>query len=1138
MTSKFSVRRNKFHHNSEEDPKYRRSTSLDSSDVSCESSEPIDIHCEQPWPEKCAFHQHGSLKAHFIHLSDTLATDEIPLTGFRSGSLDSQMVTSTPDKTDSSLAIVSDSDEGKENDSTKAVDIGNPQKDSNKTVWYITTDPVAIPTPDLVSQPVTDGALSSISASLADKPASPEKKPTRVKPKGTIPYEVAGRDSLESIAAHHDTTPSELKKLNRLVSRMIFPGQVLYIPDPDYVSSSDQEASSPEPSISPPSHSPPPESRVRIDVPLVCMADKPPARVPGHVERQISLPKEKEPVPQKLSEEEAKQLDQECYERFIKINVKHITDGQGVVSGTLIVTPNAVMFDPNVSDPLVIEHGTELYGMITPMDMVISAAMYHDIAAMRLRGKKGEDRATSPRPEVYHDKGCPLYQAFASLHDKSKDHVDTSTEAVLSDLSHPSRSSTLESLKSETNSICSCGVISRNQSVNIESPDLNGNEKLPGEGEAAPASIDTGRSGLEQAPASIDTGRSGLEQASAEAGTHLERGTEDTGKETEQELGSSLTGTDDTMGAVKSKISDALDEIERKCGKDLERNVGEKCDENFNDEGAAGAVTGLTAPENISEISSVETDVTEDEGFSDDANVTDDKGSRKITFVDRNASVLTTDASDLAQTSLSQDEPQLSLTLSGEEPKSVILNNAATGESTTDSEFERVDQENQNPNESRNESVFVDSCDETANVKEANLESDDRQQADTSASSAALESQVQDQTDGGFRPFQTSAKHLSNFVNYATGLFRKDSDDRFNLEDINEVVVTTASKTPVMSITTMAHSDLMNLEVESAIKLEDKPELFQTFDKLIARPATRSEDPPLYLCLRVGHPKNKEVSQTCPIESYRATKKKPEYWFSIPREKVDQLYAFFVQWTPEIYGDEDDIDPETRGFVVISDDDQLEKEEQLEIVDEHFASIQKIHKDWEIISKEEAIRRMSTVDIEDSLQLPEMVGESKLLSQEQLIELSQNMPARTIGYTWNLIYSTELHGFSLKTLYRDMCHVDSPILLVVADTSNNVFGAVTNCAFKLSDHFYGTGESFLYTFYPEFKVFHWTGENNFFIKGNKESLAIGAGQGQFGLWLDGDLYHGRSHRCETFDNDVLTDKEDFVLKGLEAWAFV
>ena len=31
---------------------------------------------------------------------------------------------------------------------------------------------------------------------------------------------------------------------------------------------------------------------------------------------------------------------------------------QGVVSGTMLVTPNAIMFDPNVLDPLVKERGT------------------------------------------------------------------------------------------------------------------------------------------------------------------------------------------------------------------------------------------------------------------------------------------------------------------------------------------------------------------------------------------------------------------------------------------------------------------------------------------------------------------------------------------------------------------------------------------------------------------------------------------------------------------------------------------------------------------------------------------------------------------------------------------------------------
>jgi len=56
------------------------------------------------------------------------------------------------------------------------------------------------------------------------------------------------------------------------------------------------------------------------------------------------------------------------------------------VGGVLLVTPNAVMFDPNVSDPLVIEHGPESYGVIAPMEFVVNAAIYYDIAHMRVAG--------------------------------------------------------------------------------------------------------------------------------------------------------------------------------------------------------------------------------------------------------------------------------------------------------------------------------------------------------------------------------------------------------------------------------------------------------------------------------------------------------------------------------------------------------------------------------------------------------------------------------------------------------------------------------------------------------------------------------------------------------------------------------
>ncbi|KAF7247011.1 Oxidation resistance protein 1 [Varanus komodoensis] len=91
--------------------------------------------------------------------------------------------------------------------------------------------------------------------------------------------------------------------------------------------------------------------------------------------------------------------------------------------------------------------------------------------------------------------------------------------------------------------------------------------------------------------------------------------------------------------------------------------------------------------------------------------------------------------------------------------------------------------------------------------------------------------------------------------------------------------------------------------------------------------------------------------------------------------------------------------------------------------------------------------------------------------------------------------------------------------------------------FKVSDGFYGTGETFLFTFCPDFEIFKWTGDNMFFLKGDMDALAFGGGGGEFALWLDGDLYHGRSHSCKTFGNHTLSKKEDFIIQDIEIWGF-
>ena len=70
------------------------------------------------------------------------------------------------------------------------------------------------------------------------------------------------------------------------------------------------------------------------DIPIVKMADKPPARVPGHVMKIPSPPPSALPqfqprvqLPRTLSEDEARKLDEECYERFIKVCAQYICEG-------------------------------------------------------------------------------------------------------------------------------------------------------------------------------------------------------------------------------------------------------------------------------------------------------------------------------------------------------------------------------------------------------------------------------------------------------------------------------------------------------------------------------------------------------------------------------------------------------------------------------------------------------------------------------------------------------------------------------------------------------------------------------------------------------------------------------------------
>ncbi|KJH42823.1 hypothetical protein DICVIV_11173 [Dictyocaulus viviparus] len=210
-----------------------------------------------------------------------------------------------------------------------------------------------------------------------------------------------------------------------------------------------------------------------------------------------------------------------------------------------------------------------------------------------------------------------------------------------------------------------------------------------------------------------------------------------------------------------------------------------------------------------------------------------------------------------------------------------------------------------------------------------------------------------------------------------------------------------------------------------------------------------------------------------------------------------------------------------------------------------------LNREWEIVTVREICRRLSLDEMEHlEMPIPEGASQSQILDELMVRQIMEILPPRAEGYPWVSIYNSEKNGFSLNTLYRQVKMVDfdedlSPVLLIIRDTHEHVFGAVVSGAIRPCDHYTGTGDStLLWRFLGEvphtreLRHYNWTGDNQFFVNAAKDSLSIGAGGGHCGLWLDADLNHGRSQRCSTFDNEPLAgEKEDFVVQFIEAFGF-
>ncbi|KRK02693.1 oxidation resistance protein 1 isoform X17 [Drosophila yakuba] len=1072
--------------------------------------------------------------------------------------------------------------------------------------WHLPTNEFSViylcrqqvsPTSVIYSQLRPDGNYFEVFQQRAPKEPDPARQKSSLPTIPTISYTVGNRDTLTSVAARFDTTPSELTHLNRLNSSFIYPGQQLLVPDKsakdDAFSSSTNDADGA--SLS--GKSSPVERKLSADESRekdILEGLRPGSPKPGHIERVGGSS-------QQQAEEEANKSDDPVItQRFLKINVRHITDGQGVVGGVLLVTPNAVMFDPNVSDPLVIEHGPESYGVIAPMELVVNAAIFHDIAHMRVAGGAGQSlnsgSGDAEKPEIYFPKPVLIEEDSKELGEDGNKRLDDIGSLEIAD----DQESLCSSTGRDGDAFPKAFDRERVEDSSTEAKDSSKTDGLDDEDKKAGLGLSSTRSTLEERRKSLLDHHwaipskdryclSNFRRSSEDEGDNESNVTVDSGARVKDlhSANSSVSGVPLSQPPVAAVAADAavgpavaplppsgidLEHLEQlskqSCydsGIDIREpvpNVHPIPKKAVYSDADIVLSSDWVPPKTI-----VPTHFSESPPRSTVLGQSLDAGTGGVR---KKTSSVSFSVDDEAAQQAQAQAAALAVTDKQAEKKSKMLKRLSypltwveglTGEGGAVPPG----------------GVGIGSLNKSGDTDSAPNTGDSNQSVFSKVFSSSPITLVSElggnlfsktpSEDSGGSPVPPLTPHSTHSEGHMT----------YGRSSIGTFIRPHSSEGTSSSTKLKEAKQAPKLDYRSMVSMDDKPELFISVDKLIPRPARACLDPPLYLRLRMGKPIGKAIPLPTSVMSYGKNKLRAEYWFSVPKNRVDELYRFINTWVKHLYGELDEEQIKARGFELIQEDTEWTKSgttkagmgsgsqdgeeisdltrESWELIKAPFAKTYKIIKtashaashDLEMLGGEvlsmstDEYRKTSlfaTGSFDLDFPIPDLIGKTEILTEEHREKLCSHLPARAEGYSWSLIFSTSQHGFALNSLYRKMARLESPVLIVIEDTEHNVFGALTSCSLHVSDHFYGTGESLLYKFNPSFKVFHWTGENMYFIKGNMESLSIGAGDGRFGLWLDGDLNQGRSQQCSTYGNEPLAPQEDFVIKTLECWAFV
>ena len=99
---------------------------------------------------------------------------------------------------------------------------------------------------------------------------------------------------------------------------------------------------------------------------------------------------------------------------------------------------------------------------------------------------------------------------------------------------------------------------------------------------------------------------------------------------------------------------------------------------------------------------------------------------------------------------------------------------------------------------------------------------------------------------------------------------------------------------------------------------------------------------------------------------------------------------------------------------------------------------------------------------------PTLLDKSNIANNDQMAQIISCVPDLYQLMEWKLLYSSVHHGTSFKNLMR-RAKSANPFLLICRDNYDNILGGYGSDSLKISQSYYGTGETFIFSF----KVTQW-----------------------------------------------------------------